>query len=541
MKITHWEKIFALEAAEIDAFSEKIDEALCEIKAERQNRLRIRLSLEEALLRMRDRFGEEAEVFAEISSRFGRPFIQIELEGDAYNPLSKRENDLEDWNSSLLTAVGLSPRYSFSNGTNILKLTLPHKGINPVIKILLALAIGVLIGVSGVQLVPDHIQNVLARDVLAPFYDLWLRILNVISGPVVFLMVITTLLNAGKITERGGDSKMVIIRYFVFSFLIAAPGAFISSLVFRVPFVPDQAGSVSAGDYLDTLFKLVPNEVVTPFMESQTPQLLMIAIVLGTALSVIGQPVRHLSNIVKQANMVGLQLTDWVSRLVPYFMAILIGYEMWIGEAKPFYGIWKAMLLAFVTAALIMLFIAWYVCLKKQVRLSVLIKKLWKPFWVALSTGSLDDAFGLTEQSCVRELGIDKEFTTVSIPHGLVMYMPVSAVGTLVFTVYVAHLYEVATSPVWYLIAIVISVVVFVATPPVPGANLIAYTVLFPTLGIPGSALIDAMVFDIIFGLFAGAGNQLLLQLELILQAGKIGLLNRKILKKDMHSKKVTS
>ena len=111
--------------------------------------------------------------------------------------------------------------------------------------------------------------------------------------------------------------------------------------------------------------------------------------------------------------------------------------------------------------------------------------------------------------------------------------MPISAVGTLVFTVYVAHLYNVSTTPIWYFMAIILSVMIFVATPPVPGANLIAYTVLFPVLGIPESALIDAMVFDIVFGIFAGAGNQLVLQLELILQSAKIGLLDRGILLKE--------
>ena len=41
------------------------------------------------------------------------------------------------------------------------------------------------------------------------------------------------------------------------------------------------------------------------------------------------------------------------------------------------------------------------------------------------------------------------------------------------------------------------------------------------------------MIFDIIFGIFASAANQSLVQMELILQADKLGLLNRKILIKE--------
>ena len=38
------------------------------------------------------------------------------------------------------------------------------------------------------------------------------------------------------------------------------------------------------------------------------------------------------------------------------------------------------------------------------------------------------------------------------------------------------------------------------------------------------------MIFDVFFGIFANAANQSLLQLDLVLQADRIGLLNRKAL-----------
>ena len=78
------------------------------------------------------------------------------------------------------------------------------------------------------------------------------------------------------------------------------------------------------------------------------------------------------------------------------------------------------------------------------------------------------------------------------------------------------------------------AVVVFVATPPVPGANLLAYVVLFATLGIPSEALMDAMIFDIIFGILAGAANQAMLQLELITSADHFGLLDYDLLRAPM-------
>ena len=116
--------------------------------------------------------------------------------------------------------------------------------------------------------------------------------------------------------------------------------------------------------------------------------------------------------------------------------------------------------------------------------------------------------------------------------------MPVSSVGVLVFTLFACAVYGIQPDPVTLIGAVVFSVVLFVATPPVPGANLLAYIVLFSWLGIPETALIDALIFDIIFGLLASAGNLAMLQIETVLQAKRIGLLDLPRLRSEKGAKK---
>ena len=41
-------------------------------------------------------------------------------------------------------------------------------------------------------------------------------------------------------------------------------------------------------------------------------------------------------------------------------------------------------------------------------------------------------------------------------------------------------------------------------------------------------ALLDAMIFDIVFGLFANAANQTMLQMTMTYQAKRLGLLHRR-------------
>ena len=532
MKIREYQKKFILTGPAIDEFSDLLEETFNQIEMEPQNRLRIRLSLEEALLRMRDHFGEESEVMASIKRQMGRIIIQVEMEGDPFNPLSSEENELEDLCSSLLTSVGLSPQYSFSGHRNMLRIALPTPGINPVLKIVLTILGGILIGLVGTNMISGESMEKAVNLVMNPIYDVWIRILNIMSGPVIFFMVITTMLDAAKISQRGGNSRFIVVRYFLLSFIMVMVALIVALWFYPITSVKDNISGDVATNILDQILQIIPRDFFTPFVESNTPQLLVMAFVLGSALNTIGSQVRNLSRIVRQINMVGMKLAEWISKLVPYFAAVLVGLEIWQKRTRTLTGMWGSLLIALAVSAVCILFGLIIVSRRKDVEIRKLILKLKDPFLLAVRTGSLDAAFGQTEKSCVKDLGISKEFTTLSLPNGLVLYMPVSAIGTIVFMVFTAMKYDIHTSPIWYVMAVVLAVVLFVATPPVPGANLLAYTVIFAQLGIPGQALIDAMIFDIIFGIFASAGNQLLLQLELILQSDRIGMLRRNILQR---------
>ena len=537
MKIKEYAKTTTdLKNESIDDFSDWLTESLGAIKTEKRTVLKIRILLEEILLRAKEHFGEEAELSARLEGSFRHIYVRLELEGEAFNPLSETNAELGDWNSSLQTAVGITPKYSYSWGKNVLKVKVPGKKMNPVLLIFLAILVGVLLGLAGNYILGEPQQQFVNTYFLTPAYELWIRMLNAISGPIVFFTVITTMLNTKRIDKQGGNSSNVVMRYFGFSFIIAASGVLIS-IPFFLTKEAIQPGSGIGQKILGYLREMIPSNIIEPFLTANTPQLLVTAFVLGAAVIVLASRVNEVKTILRQINMVGLKLAEWVSMLVPIFAGLFLCLEIIQGKISVLRGIYKPVILS-VVAALSMMFLAvGYVSVKMRVKMPIIGRKIQAPFFTALKTGSLDASFEQTKYSCIRLLGVDKGYTNISLPQGLVLYMPVSAIGTLVFTMYSAQVYHVKVDLFWLISAIIFAVVLFVATPPVPGANLLAYVVFFNWLGIPSEALMDAMIFDIVFGILAGAGNQLLLQIEMILQADKIGILNTKLLKQPLPKK----
>ena len=334
MKIKEFAKTKTdLKNESIDAFSDWLDESLRSIKTEKRTCVKIRLLLEEILLRAKEHYGEDVELDARLQGSFRHVFVRMELAGEPFNPLSETNAELGDWNSSLQTAVGITPKYSYSWGKNILKVKVPGKKMNPVLLIFLAILVGVLLGLAGHFILGEPQQQFVNTYFLTPAYELWIRMLNAISGPIVFFTVITTMLNTKRIDNQGGNSSNVVMRYFGFSFIIAASGVLIS-----IPFFMNkaaiQAGSDIGKKILGYLKEMVPSNIIEPFLTANTPQLLVTAFVIGAAVIVLASRVSEVKTILRQINMVGLKLAEWVSMLVPVFAGLFLCLEIIQGKTK---------------------------------------------------------------------------------------------------------------------------------------------------------------------------------------------------------------
>lgn len=521
-------RTFSLTAENIDAFSDWIDQQMTALEVERQNRVRIRLSMEEALLRIRDRFGEKQPVIAFFGRQFGHFVIQVEMEGAPYNFLSAEETELGDLCASLLTAVRLLPRYNYSGRKNILRIILPVAGLNPAARILIALGASLLVGFGGRLLFPSAV-TMLSSAALNPLFESWWNILSAVSAPVMFLMVIIAILNIGKVVSWGGNGAETIFHYILMDLFMSSITILLALACYRPAFHEDPT-ALSPAAALQMLPRLFPTDILTPMITFDTVQLLIIAFIIGGALNALGADVELAAQGFRQLNLVGLQAAEWISDLAPVVVFALTSLKLWAGDTGGLQGIGLCLLLS---CLLSVFFITQSILFTGQfmhVPYRLIVEKIRRPFWLAFSSGSLDESYGEALNTSTKSLGIQKSFADMSLPNGLVFYMPLNIVGTLLCITYLADTYQVAVTPRWFLAAIAFTVLLSVAAPPVPGAGLITYGILFGQLGIPQAALVNAMVFDLLFNILASAGNQTMLQMELVRQARRLGLLDTGLL-----------
>jgi Na+/H+-dicarboxylate symporter len=388
----------------------------------------------------------------------------------------------------------------------------------------------VLVGLLGLLILPDGLREILLTSVVEPIYNTFFNILGCIAGPMIFLSVAWGIYGIGDVATLGRIGKRMILRYIAIVALAAA-----ASTVFFPLLGPGlSAGSDNKGQFssvAELLLGVFPSSIVEPFMTGNTLQIIFMAVVIGIALLYLGKQTSSVARAIEQVNLMVQFMMEIISRLVPYVIFLVVVNLIWSDSADILISSWKLIVLlvaAMVIAAAIFLVSTG---LKNKVSAVKLLKKSMPTFLVALTTASSAASFSSNVTTCEKNFGIDESLVSFGIPLGMVVHKPMGAIYDQLILFFFAAKYGVSCSVGWLVIAVIISTVIAIATPPIPGGGAVGYTVLFAQMGIPMEALAIALTIDIITDFIITAFEMLALPLSLVNISADLGMIDEKILK----------
>ena len=129
-----------------------------------------------------------------------------------------------------------------------------------------------------------------------------------------------------------------------------------------------------------------------------------------------------------------------------------------------------------------------------------------------------------------KEYGIDDTIASFGIPLGMVTFKPTTALNYISVALFFSESYHVEVSASWVIVMVLTATILAIATPPIPGGALTAYTVLFAQMGIPAEALAIALACDTLFDFVDTGCDQFLIPFTLLGQANRLGLVDRDVL-----------
>ena len=518
---------YELSPEAVEEISQRISDYMEELKCDSKAVIRVRFTVEEMLLRILDRTKESVvKVELGLGKRMRRQMLYIRYDGDELDPTGTEEDD--EWSAGILEGLGLFPTWSYKGKTNWISLILKQPGKrNSLISILIAVLLAVIVGLAG-HLLSDGSRAELDEAIFQPIMPAFLGLLNTFAGFMIALTIANGILGMGSSRQVGIIGKKILFRYVFLSFIVALITIVVMFPLFDLDFsLGAEGGMTQVKSISEMLFNILPKDPLTPFISGNTIQVIVISIFVGLALVLLDDKVIKIRSLVEEGCVLLQRLTSMVCSLIPIFVFAALVHQIWTGDVSTFIGLWKPFLFSVAIVILFALISLLGVSRKLKVSPVVLMKKFFPAFFTALTTASSISAFSKSMDALGNKCGVDKSLINFSYPIGGVIYMPSTVAELCVLSYSMAELYDVKVSLAWIILALLTSVLLAIAAPPLPGAAMMIYAILFAQLGIPEGALLLAAAMDIIYDYFSSGFNILFLLIENVDCGERLGKVDR--------------
>lgn len=523
---------YRLNPQDIDAAITQIIGYLESKKRERKEIVRIRLGLEEALLAFGKRFGEEEKFVLKMSDGLGQIRVSVSVAGNMYDPFTK--NSASEQNSSFMRAalanMGEMPLWKYSRGINTISYSIKKKTLSSWSQLLIALALALICG-TVLKMIPQEITTTIHSDILTPLLNTFMNLLSAIAGPMIFLAVVWGIYSIGDVSAFSALGRKLLARLLIYIIILTIFSGLIMIPVFRLASGDAQVGG-GFSEIFEMVLNIVPGNIIKPFSEGNTLQILFIGIVMGISMIIIGEKTQTVAIFAEQLNYIVQLVMEFISRLVPLFvfgslLDIILNNQ--VSDIKVSYKLFGVNALGCVVFLILYIII---VSIRMKMNPLVFIKKETQTFIIGLTTASSAAAFSARLETCKKKYGIEDSFTNFGVPFAQVIYKPTVAILYFSSALFAAETYGVPVSASWFAAAFIMSIILSVATPPIPGGTLASISVLFAQLGLPADGLAVVLALNIILDFVETpvdifGGNAML-----ILTSKQLGLIDEEVLRK---------
>lgn len=452
-------------------------------------------------------------------------YVEISVKGEAYRfgdrlitfpeelwavPNSDAESAIRN---RILSSHSRNIKYKHKNGVNFIHLSmdLPSRSLVKTIGSLIsALVVGIILSLT----VPAQWTQALNVSLLMPIKTIFLNILKMIAAPVVFFSMTSSVSQMGSTSELGRVGSRIIGIYLLTTviavgigigvFFLVRPGsADMTGLVSAAPALPSQPFSTSLKDII---VGIVPDNVLSPFLETNMLQLIFLSLLWGLAIRNSKGYSKNLSILIESCNELFLRTTSFVMRSV-YVLVFCSILSLIITM-----GVHSLLLLLsmFATFLLGLLFMLLVYCLLMMIsRINPLsILKSYAPFALQVfSTSSSSAAMPINMDYCQNVLQLPPKLYRFSIPLGATLNMDGMCILLAVESLTLAKVFGVPV-PGSALLSLAFSIIVIsIGAPGVPGAGIIIMSMLMDLLGVPAEAVTLVMGIGPIVGMFVCTSN----------------------------------
>ena len=524
-------EVFILDTPLIDQVGESVEEILSLFKVERKLVLKVKLTVEDLLLSVVENSSSPRNFRFLFHKRLSNGSIQLEYDGSPFNPLTV-END--EFTGVLLKNLGTPCEWEFRNDVNCLTIHVQKRGNSNTLALLIAIAAAVLLGaVSGRW--PEGIKTTVSAWMFIPFRNAFLGLLKSLAGILLFFNVVAGLCGDTDTEPLDKQSRLqMLIRFPLVLTILTVFSYLILLLSSNIHFSANSIGGESQADKIITLvWGMIPDNVLSPFIEGNFIHILIFALLFGTTLSAFREKYPALISCVNGINSIIMSITTNICRLIPLFVFCSLLNQIMIQDAfRTLRDVWKPIVIYPIVSAVLTVFMLTVMGLKLRCRSWRALRVMFPAWLISVTTGSRMAAYSTNIEILEEHLGISRKFSRIGLSvSGKLFPMGVSLYLAVMITFF-AEKYQVAVNFGWLSAALLLTVLLTFAGPPIPGELLVIFGMIARQLGFPEECVIILAAVDVVLDGIATGTSCILRNVELVLAAAACKELDMDMIRK---------
>lgn len=363
-------------------------------------------------------------------------------------------------------------------------------------KIFIGMLMGILAGVSLSLFAPELVPG-LKEYVLGPVGAIFLRAIKMLVVPLVLVSLIAGAASIGDPRKLGRLGGKTLGLYLVTTAIAITIGLTLANIVqpgesITIPTDISYEAKPSP-PITQVLVEMVPTNPIAALVEGQMLQIIVFALLVGVAISILGEKAKNIRTIVDQANSVLIEVTHIIMKIAPYGVFALLTVS--IGEQGVDVLLPMAKYMLVIIAALLLHVAVVYSSMIKllgKMNPITFFKGFFPAMAVAFSTSSSSATLPVTIETAEENLRISKETASFVLPLGATINMDGTAIMQGVAAVFIAQVYGLDLTIGQQLTILLTATLASIGTAGVPGVGLITLAMVLEAVGLPvaGIALI---------------------------------------------------
>lgn len=512
MKITIQNSLNELSKA-IDAISLELDFR----KVKKTYKIKTLLFCEELLVEL-SKNEKIKEIDIEFKKVLGQHRIVFSYSGDkkAFNleelfesrvDLSGLSNDDDaemNIRRKIIKSYSNSIKTSYSKNRNIISLLIGNPALPSLIVTLSSIFLGLLLGVLGKFLLPENFINGATEYVLSPLRTGMLKLLSFIIGPLVFFSLVDCIGSFSDMKTIGKLGTSTLIVY-ISTGIVAVCLGFLTFFGFNalgcfdlLPDVSSFSGSTASIqlNFIDTLLSFIPDSFLGSFISNNIIQIIICALIFGTAIIMLGKRGTKIKNFFSEANELMTKIMTLLSKLVPLFIFVSVILIFFQSEVSTL----SSMLNLTIAGAFSMIFVLMMylilVAIFARSNPFVFFKNAFSGWINAFTLCSSTVAIPKSREVCEKNLKIDPRISSFTIPLGATINMDGVSAMFVVLSLFLAKAFGIEMTAGSLILLGITIVLVSMSAPGVSGGGVVCAITVITSIGIPAEAI--ALVIGII-------------------------------------------